>query len=192
MTTNASLLRRQQSLAPGREIQLFVLDMTSIPKLDGSGYGSIYRFCSSYREQSRTITFDGNTYTPLALEATGFETLGKGVLPSPKLMIANTNLEVTTIINEIGDPVGAQVTRFLTFDRYLDDGSEPDPEAVFLPQIYLVDRKVKQTRAMVEFELSASMDQAGRMLPKRQVLRDACSHIYRRWDGAAFDYSKAT
>ena len=192
MTQNANLLRRQQSLTPGREIQLFTLDTTSIPKLDGSGFGSTYRFCSSFRESSRTITFNGLTYTPIAIEATGFETLGKGVLPSPRLKIANTSLEVTTIIQELGDPVGARLTRFLTFDRYVDDGSEPDPEAIFLPQIYLIDRKVKETRMMVEFELSASMDQAGRMLPKRQILRDACSHIYRRWNGSSFDVSKAT
>lgn len=194
MTSNASLLRRQQSLTPGREIQLFTLDTSAIQKLDGSGYGSTYRFCSSFRESSRTVTFNSLIYTPIAIEATGFETLGKGVLPSPRLKIANTNLEMTTIIQELGDPVGARLTRFLTFDRYLDDGSEPDPEAMFLPQIYLIDRKVKETRMMVEFELSASMDQAGRMLPKRQILRDACTHIYRRWDSVEeeFDYSKVT
>ena len=193
MTQNASLLRRQQSLTPGREIQLFTLDTTSIEKLDKTGYGSTYRFCSSFRESSRTITFNGLTYTPMAIDAKGFETLGKGVLPTPRLTIANTGLEITTIIQELGDPIGARLTRFLTFDRYLDDGSEPDPEAIFLPQIYLIERKVKETRQMVEFQLSASMDQAGRMLPKRQILRDACTHIYRRWDGvSAFDYSAAT
>jgi lambda family phage minor tail protein L len=192
MTQNANLLRRQQSLTPGREIQLFTLDTTAIQRLDGSGYGGIYRFCSSFRESSRTITFNSLLYTPIAIEASGFETLGKGVLPSPRLQIANTSLEITTIIQELGDPVGARVTRFLTFDRYLDDGSEPDPEAMFLPQIYLIERKIKETRMMVEFELSASMDQAGRMLPKRQILRDACTHIYRRWDGSAFDTSAAT
>jgi len=192
MTQNASLLRRQQSLTPGREVQLFTLDTSSIPRLDGSGYGGVYRFCSSYRESSRTITFNGLTYAPIAIEATGFETLGKGVLPSPRLKIANTGLEITTVIQELGDPVGARLTRFLTFEPYLDDGSDPDPEAMFLPQVYLIDRKVKETRQMVEFELSASMDQAGRMLPKRQILRDACSHIYRRWNGSEFDYSKAT
>ena len=188
MTQNASLLRRQQSLTPGREIQLFTLDTSAIKRLDGSGYGSVYRFCSSFREASRTISFNSLLYTPVAIEATGFETLGKGVLPSPRLKIANTNLEMTTIIQELGDPVGARLTRFLTFEPYLDDGTDPDPEAMFLPQIYLIDRKVKETRQMVEFELSASMDQAGRMLPKRQVLRDACS----RWNGSAFDYSRAT
>lgn len=193
MTQNANLQRRQQSLTPGREIQLFTLDTTSIEKLDKTGYGSTYRFCSSFRESSRTVTFNSLIYTPIAIQATGFETLGKGVLPSPRLQIANTNLEITTIIQELGDPVGARLTRFLTFDRYLDDGSEPDPEAMFLPQIYLIDRKVKETRKMVEFELSASMDQAGRMLPKRQILRDACTHIYRRWPGSApFDISAAT
>ena len=192
MTENASLLRRQQSLTPGREVQLFTLDTTAIEKLDGSGYGSTYNFCSSFREDSRNVTFNSTIYTPIAIEETGFETLGKGVLPSPRLKIANTNLEMTTLIQELGDPVGARMTRFLTFDRYLDDGSEPDPEAMFLPQIYLIDRKVKETRMMVEFELSASMDQAGRMLPKRQILRDACTHIYRRWNGSSFDTGAAT
>jgi lambda family phage minor tail protein L len=192
MTANASLQRRQQSLTPGVEVELFELDLTTIPQLDGAGFGSLYRFCSSYRESTRTVVFNGNTYTPIAIMAEGFEVSGKGRLPNPKLVMSNTDLLVTTILTSLGDILGAKVTRFLTFDRYLDDGEEPDGEATFLPQIYVVERKVKQTRLAVEFELSAAMDQAGRLLPKRQILRDACTHIYRRWDGSAFDYDNAT
>lgn len=194
MTSNASLQARQQSLTPGVELELFEFDASALKTLDGTGVGNLYRFCSSYRVTTGTVSFGGNTYTPIAIEAEGFETKGKGTLPTPKLRIANIDLWATTIINSLGDPLGARITRFLTFDRYLDDGEEPDGEAVFFPQIFVVERKSSMTREFVEFELSASMDQAGRMLPRRQILRDNCTHIYRRWDSVAgeFDYSKAT
>lgn len=194
MTTNTSLLARQQSLTPGVEIELFVLDASMLKTLDGSAFGNTYRFCSSYNVSTGSVSFDGNLYTPIAVEAEGFEVSGKGRLPTPKLRIANTDLWGTTLINSLGDPIGAKVTRFLTFDRYLDGGVEEDGTAIYLPQIFVIERKVSQTREFIEFELSASMDQAGRMLPKRQILRDNCTHIYRRWDATAedFDYSKAT
>ena len=193
MTSNASLLQRQQSLTPGTAVELFVFDATMIRNKAGTEYGSLYRFCSK-ATNGTSVLFGGNTYTGIGIEAEGFEVSGKGRLPSPKLRISNIDLWASTVINSLGDPLGAKITRFLTFDRYLDAGTEPDSAAIFLPQIFNVERKVSQTREFVEFELSASMDQAGRMLPKRQILRDNCTHIYRRWDAVAgeFDYSKAT
>ena len=193
LNNNLNISRRQQSLTPGREVELFTFDASSIPTLDGTGVGGLYRFCSR-AINGTTVLFGGNVYTGIGIEAEGFETAGKGRLPSPKLRISNIDLWASTLINSLGDPLGATITRFLTFDRYLDNGEQPDSAAIFLPQIFVIERKISQTREYVEFELSASMDQAGTFLPKRQILRDNCTHVYRRWNVSAgeFDYSSAT
>ena len=47
----------------------------------------------------------------------------------------------------------------------------PDPTAEFKRQIYTIDRKSKETREIVEFELSGSIDMAGVRVPKRQCTR---------------------
>jgi phage-related protein len=83
------------------------------------------------------------------------------------------------LINEFGDPVGAKLTRWVTYSHYLDDGPLADPNEHFLPEVWVIERKKSQNRIFVEFELSAAMDQQGRQLPGRQVLRDACILRYR-------------
>lgn len=194
MTVNSNIRRSQQSLTPGAAIHLYELDFSSIPNLLGTGYGSLYRFCSSADVATQQVSFGGNIYTTIEMESEGFESSGKGRLPTPRIRISNVALWGSTLINALGDPYGARVTRYMTFDCYLDDGSTPDSEAVFLPQIFLIERKTAQNKRYIEFELSASIDQEGRMLPGRQILRDACTHVYRRWDATAgeFDYSQAT
>jgi lambda family phage minor tail protein L len=126
----------------------------------------------------------------LPIRATGFELSGKGAIPTPVLSISNVLLLPGAIINNIGDPLGAIVTRWVTYADYLDDGATPDPDAHFIPHIYVVERKKQESRGFVEFELSASIDQQGKMLPGRQILRDTCLQTYRRFteqDGFIYD-----
>ncbi|MGI4792892.1 MAG: hypothetical protein ACRYG8_02175, partial [Janthinobacterium lividum] len=44
---------------------------------------------------------------------------------------------------------------------------------------FRVDRKAVQNKHFVQWELAADFDQMNIRLPKRQVLRDACSETYR-------------
>ena len=46
----------------------------------------------------------------------------------------------------------------------------PDPTATFPNEVYYIDRKVTETRDIIQFELAASFDLNGVRLPKRQVL----------------------
>jgi len=46
----------------------------------------------------------------------------------------------------------------------------PDPTATFPNEVYYIDRKVTETRDIIQFELSANFDLDGVRLPKRQVL----------------------
>tara|TARA_R100001510_G_C7635850_1_gene194013 strand:- start:336 stop:962 length:627 start_codon:yes stop_codon:yes gene_type:complete len=56
----------------------------------------------------------------------------------------------------------------------LESGANPfgtaDPTATFPNEIFFIDRKVTENRAVVEFELAASFDLQGVRLPKRQIL----------------------
>jgi phage-related protein len=104
---------------------------------------------------------------------------------------------------------GAKVTRIRTLARYLDtvnfppaglllletsdvillensdeteleiSASTPDPTAEFPREIYFIDRKVVETRDVVEFELAAAFDLAGVRAPKRQCIANICQWEYK-------------
>jgi len=176
----------KQKLNPGRRIELFDFDATALG-------GSFFRFVSGFQEP-QPLNWKGNAYSPIPIDAEGFERSGRGSLPTPVLRISNVLLLPSAVINAIGDPLGAKVTRWVTFETYLDDGATPDPDEHFIPDVFVVERKKSQNKIFVEFELSAAMDQEGRLLPARQILRDTCTHEYRKFviSQNSFDYSCAT
>jgi lambda family phage minor tail protein L len=146
----------------------------------GSGYGP--------------LVYGGISYTPIDIQATGFEWSSQGTLPAPKLQVANTNFVMNAAVITYGDLLGAIVTRCRTFRKFLDDGTTPDPTSHFPLDIYKIDQKSGHNKIYIEWQLAASLDQEGRKLPSRQVLRDACTHIYRIYNSTtgAFDYTQAT
>jgi lambda family phage minor tail protein L len=172
-----------QKLTPDAIVSLYKLDLSSLG-------GSTHYFVSG-AEHGEGIVFNTITYHPLDVEVSGFEMNGVGALPQPSLRIANREGFVQTMLATFGDIVGSKFTRIRTFARYLDDGAEPDPGAYFGPDIFVIEQKVAENSLFVEFSLSASIDQEGKMLPGRQVVRDTCLWRYRVWNGASFDYSKA-
>lgn len=184
--------KEAQKLVLGRKVELFEFDATSI---DGS---TLYRFCSSYKETG-DITWQGQTFTPIPIAVSGVEKSSTGPFPTLTLRIDNIGRLPAAMIASLGDPLGAKVTRWLTLVDFLDGEPLADPNQHFPPEIFVVERKVFQTKLAVEFELSAEVDAEGVKLPFRLVLRDACTHIYRRWvvddalpGGGSFDYTKAT
>jgi len=54
-----------------------------------------------------------------------------------------------------------------------------DPSAEFADDVYYVDRKSRETRDVVEFELAASFDLEGVTLPRRQIVQNVCPWRYR-------------
>lgn len=174
----------KQSFAPGREVILYELDCTGLG-------GELWYYCNSADEAS-PVSWGGNVYTPVPIDADGFEINGRGSLPTPKVRVSNVFGLASTLTQGFNDILGAVITRYRTFEQYLDSGATPDPTQHFPPDIFKVERKSSQNAIFVEWELSAAMDHEGRMLPGRQMLRDSCDQRYRKWNGSAFDYSKAT
>jgi len=170
-------------LAPSAVIELFELDGTA----SSIGVPSVYRFHAGVNEQiSGDIVWNGNTYQRYPVEATGFTYEGTGQLPRPTISISNVLSLGTTLVLEYNDLVGATVTRIRTLKKYIDavnftsgTNATADPFAEFPREIFIVDRKVAENRAVVSFELAATFDVAGVKLPRRQIIQNICPWTYR-------------
>ncbi len=181
-------IREAQSLTPDALVELYSLDTTMLTNIYGQpGQGDVLNFVAGTLNGD-LVRFNGVPYQPIPIEATGFEWNGQGKLPQPKLRIAALNGLAAGLTYQFGDLLGAQVTRLRTFAKFLDGQPQADPTAVFDPDVFRIDRKSAQTKAFVEFELAAAFDQQGVRLPRRQVLRDACSNTYRTYSNGQLYY----
>jgi lambda family phage minor tail protein L len=138
------------------------------------------------------LTFQGQVYEPIPVQMTGIAWSGRGPAPRPRAAVANIGGVLSSLLATYGDLVGAKVTRITTYRKFLDDQPTADPTSYWEPDVWRIERKMVQTPQLVEWELASILDQEGRRLPGRHMLRDACSWIYRRWTGTGFDYSTAT
>lgn len=103
-----------QSLAPSALLDFFVLDTTNLPG------GSVMRFHAGTNGLSQPVVWQGATYEPLPIEASGFDVTARGSLPRPKLKVANAAGFLSASVKSFGDFVGCKVTRKRTFAKYLD------------------------------------------------------------------------
>lgn len=185
-----------QSLAPTALLELFVLDSTNLPG------GSVMRFHPGTNGLSQPVVWQGLSYQPLPVEAQGFDLSARGVLPRPKLVVANAGGYLSAEVKSFNDYVGCKVTRKRTFAKYLDTvnfpgGVNPDADPnQFLPDdLWYVERKVSENRYLIEFELSSAFDLMGQKLPNRQIIQNSCSWKYRSaecgWTGANYDKNNA-
>jgi lambda family phage minor tail protein L len=145
-------------------IELFILDLTPIG-------GSVIRMTPNTVAGTSSISFGGNTYTPMPVTGSGWETSMDGQAPQPTLKISNVTKFVQSYLSTYKDMVGARLTRYQTFDKYLDSGSSPDSSQVFNTCIYVIEQKTKQNKYEVEFKLSSIIDAPQQRLPRQQVLR---------------------
>lgn len=169
-------------------ISLYEVDLNPIR------VNSILRFCSHANAAGNAnVVFLGNTYQTLDVEAAGFEWTSQGPIPQPTLKLSNVTNIISSLLRDYRDLIGARVTRIRTFARYLADGADATlASQSYTTDIYSIERKTAHNKQYVEWRLSAAMDQEGRMLPNRLILRDSCQWRYRRWNGTAWDYSQAT
>jgi len=136
-----SLIFELSNLTPSAVVTLFDIDLTnlldskSLPNLTASAekvgftphVDQILRFHNNIKVFNSQITWQGNTYFPAPIQASGFENSSKGTLPTPMLTISSQSEKGNDILSllkhqilSFGDIIGAKVTRRRTFAKYLD------------------------------------------------------------------------
>lgn len=159
------------------------------------------------------IIWQGKRYIPFPIYTEGFEIKSRGTLPKPKISFSNQiqNEEyenyfkqIKNAIKSLDDIIGVKITRKRTFLKYLDainfksNGGiinddnfqiDPDPYAELPSDIYYIDRKLRENRYILEYELSSILDLENIKLPLRTMYSDNCSFEYR---GEGCEYSTSS
>jgi lambda family phage minor tail protein L len=186
--TSTQHLSLAQHLATDVVIQLFTLDLTVL----NTGYG-VYSFTPGTLN-GEVISYQGVGYTPIPIQATGFELTSQGAQPRPKLTISNIGGFAASLVIGASDLLGANLYRLRTFQRFLDGQPDADPDAHWPQDQYVVDRKSAQNKTTIEFELATQMDAKNLKIPGILALANNCQQRYRGWVPAteSFSYAKAT
>lgn len=164
-----------QKLNADAKVKLYILDTTNI------GGDTIFRFTHSSNDSGH-VNYDGHQYVAIDMVATGFSWDSQGAFPRPRIQVSNINGLLSTAVIELGDLVGANFTRIVTFKQFLDDGDNPDVGEIFPPDYYQIEQKTQHNRKFIEWSLSPIIDQTGRQIPGRIMLQDICSFVYRAYD----------
>ena len=183
MTTNATIKTQIQKLMPGQLVELY--------NLVSKDQATTYNFCNGTMDNGDAVEFNNVVYSPLPVEADGWENTGEGKLPRPKIRVSNVTGVLQAEVLANNDLVGWTLTRRRTFYQYLDGGSSPDPTAQYPLDVYIVDRKTRQNNVIIEWELVAALDIENIMIPKKQAL-GTCTHRYRNYVDSAFSYVGVT
>jgi lambda family phage minor tail protein L len=186
-----TISRDIHSLEPGAIVELYEIDLTPIDPAAG-----VTRFHAGTNELREPVVWQGHTYAPRPVSASGFGITIQGAAPRPKFQVSNIPVGgavgMMTLLNRnYDDLVGAIITRRRALVKYLDAVNFPgsvnptaDPTAEIPLDVYYVERRVTENRVYCEYELSSIYDLTGVMLPGRTIIRDTCMYSYRIWDAA--------
>ena len=187
-----------QSLTPSAKIELFVMELVEglhYPTGNPSSVQTIFRFhAGTNMKTNSNIVWQNDTYERFPIIAEGFAFEGKGQIPRPTLTMSNlggitrsgvaiTVTDLLIIVNLTtphNDLLNAKITRRQVLASSLDaqnfeNNTNPfgSPNNNELPQeIYFIDRKITESRNLVQFELVGDLDKQNLKLPKRQVTRN--------------------
>ena len=132
------------------------------------------------------LIWQANTYSKMPVTSDGYLYSGKGKLPRPTITFSNLFGVITALMQLVNkttpfsDLQGAKVTRRRTLSRFLDAVNfpssinpygTPDPSAELPQEIYFIERKVTESRDIVQFELVRTFDLIGIGAPKKLVTR---------------------
>ncbi len=140
----------------------------------------VLRFHAGTNRLGGDVIWQGVTYVRYPVRATGFEWKARGALPHPRLAVANVIDIVSAMCHQYSDLVGCPVTRKRTLARYLDAANFANgnpfanPADHFNDDLFAVNQKVRESLDIVGFELAAPIDVEGVLLPRRQVVCNAC------------------
>lgn len=125
MTTPQAITSEIQKLEPSAIVELFELDATSMG-------GDVQRFHGGTNGLLQPVVWQGNSYQPFPIQASGFDYSGNGQMPRPKVTVANISGAISLLVMEYDDLLGAKLTRKRTLVKYLDEVNFPARRNLFL------------------------------------------------------------
>jgi lambda family phage minor tail protein L len=200
------------SLNPSALLSLYEIDVSSLGFQAGIisstevelGINTVFRFHSNINLTVSSIFWNNNEYVAAPIETVGFETNLKGspAVPTLSMTVSDEGIPQLTIlkqrIRELGDIVGAQVTRIRTFAKFIDitnfynqippQGFNPDPSQELPRDIYYIERLANENKTSIQYELSPLFLVDGITLPGRIISEDSCPWNY-RGEGCLYEYS---
>lgn len=156
-------------------VELFDLDLTPITgDVDDKFY-----FTNQLKPDDNKIVWQGRTYEPLPIIATGYEKNTTGQIAQPSLTVANVMGTFTQVIDSLDDLVGAKVTRRRTLGKYLDGEPSADPLQEFPLDVFYIERKTSENALTITWQLGSVLDLEGLQLPRRVITQNYCQWKYR-------------
>jgi len=153
-----------QSSSPPPYVELFILDLTTIP-----GLGTSIYYLTPSAGISDTVVWGGHNFLPWAIEITGVEANSDGAPARPTLNVGNldANKLIGSLVFTFSDIIGAKVQYIRTFEPYLGgDGTFCLP-----PLKYVIGKKKAHNSKAISFELRSPLDKERLYLPNRQMLK---------------------
>jgi lambda family phage minor tail protein L len=167
-----TLVYEFQKLNQPPYIDLYDIDLSPI------GTSIIYRFVPDKNTDQTSVSFKGQTYNALPILVTGFELTSKAPFPKPEMIVSNITGQMSALMTEYKDLVGAKLTRRRTLVRYLDGQAEAHNADEAIPEIYFIEQPIEENELHCVFKLVNGMDMEGVILPGRYITR-RCGWQYR-------------
>lgn len=171
-----------QKLSPSATVEVYQIDLA----LYG---GPILYFFSGANEVGNELVWQGISYTKAPIIATGFDKTSQGTIPRPSLKISDVNGIMGATIRTFGEFIGCSFIRKRTFARFLDAvnfpgnvNPEADPNQYMADELWSIDRKAYESGDYIEFELASPLDMEGVKVPRRQIIQNTCTWVYRGGD----------
>lgn len=149
--------------------------------------GDIYRFHNGLNTNGQAVIWQGETYTPYPIDASGFEMSGQGASNRPTMTLSNLFGLITALASEHEECVGGIVKRRQVYAKYLDAANFPNGNPHANPSeevvsIYVIEQLTKLRHDIATFTLAIPTETDNAILPARPLLRNTCAWIYRSPD----------
>ncbi|MGH8709929.1 MAG: phage minor tail protein L [Burkholderiales bacterium] len=161
-----TLVYEGQKLNPDTYLELCDFDLTALG-------GSIYHYTNTMVDFASALVWQSKIYQSLPFVIGGISDSGDGTAPArPQISISNVNKFLFAALLSVGPLIGATITRYRTYRKFLDDGAEANPIMHYPIHIFTFTRKITHTRDVLTYELTSQLDLPGLVLPALQILRD--------------------
>jgi lambda family phage minor tail protein L len=145
-------------------VDLFQLDCTAIG-------GPIFFFTPNSFEDGTELSWGGQVYTLISMGLDNLEHQASTAnLPQPTLSISNVGGPLLSVVQTLGDLVGAKLTHFKTKVSYLDGQANPSTDEFIGPEVWFIYQLAQMTNQVMQFTLACAIDRPGYMFPVRQIL----------------------